>query len=102
VQAGCGWPAFGGHDCCTSVSSVGEAFAVHLLNGENVWNYAAFFDYVDRWMTEEDTQAVAAIKAQSGLDDSASWERQKQTVNWLDGEVSQSSHIDDMWNAFHW
>jgi len=88
--------------CCTSVSWVGEALAVHLLNGESVWNYPAFFDYVDRWMTEDDTQAVAEIKAQSGYDYSASWERQKQTVNWLDGEVSQPSFIDDMWNAFHW
>jgi hypothetical protein len=45
---------------------------------------------------------VAQIKAQSGYDYSASWERQKQTVNWLDGEVPQPSFIDDMWNAYHW
>jgi hypothetical protein len=88
--------------CCTSVSWVGEALAVHLLNGESAWNHAAFFDYVYRWMTEDDTQAVAQIKAQSGYDYSASWERQKQTVNWLSGEVSQPSFIDDMWNAYHW
>jgi len=88
--------------CCTSVSWVGEALAVHLLSGEGVWNYPAFFDYVDRWMTEDDTQAVAEILAQSGFDYSASWERQGQTVDWLDGEVSQPSFIDDMWNAFHW
>jgi len=87
--------------CCTSVSWVGEALAVHLLNGESVWNYPAFFDYVNRWMTEDDTLAVAEIKAQSGFDYSASWDRQKQTVDWLDGEVSQPSFIDDMWNAFH-
>ncbi len=87
--------------CCTSVSWVGEALAVHLLNGESVWNYPAFFDYVNRWMTEDDTQAIAAIKAQSGFDYSADWERQRQTVNWLGGEVSQPSFIDDMWNAYH-
>ncbi|MGB7845629.1 MAG: Ig-like domain-containing protein [Candidatus Acidiferrum sp.] len=88
--------------CCTSVSWVGEALAVHLLHSESVWNHAAFFDYVYRWMMEDDTQAVAEIKAQSGFDYSATWERQKQTVNWLDGEVSQPSFIDDMWNAYHW
>ena len=43
------------------------------------WNHPAFFDYVDRWMTEDDTQAVAEIKAQTGYDYSADWERQGQT-----------------------
>jgi hypothetical protein len=38
---------------------------------------------------------------QSGFDYSATWELQKQTVNWLDGEVSQPSFIEGMWNAFH-
>jgi hypothetical protein len=88
--------------CCTSVSWVGEALAAYLVNGKSTWNHPAFFDYVDRWMTEDDTQAVAEIKAQSGYDYSANWERQGQTQYWLDGEVSQPSFIDDMWNAYHW
>ena len=88
--------------CCTSVSWVGEALAVHLLHGESVWNYPPFFDYVYRWMIEDDTQAVAQIKSQSGYDYSADWERQGQTVDWLSGEVSQPSFIDDMWHAYHW
>jgi hypothetical protein len=49
--------------CCTSASWVGEALGIHLLLAENVWNYPAFFDYLDRWMTEDDTQAVAEINA---------------------------------------
>ncbi len=88
--------------CCTSVSWVGEALAAYLVNGKSTWNYPAFFDYVYRWMTEDDTQAVAEILAQSGYDYSANWERQGQTQYWLDGEVSQPSFIDDMWNAYHW
>ncbi len=88
--------------CCTSVSWVGEALAAYLVNGKSTWNYPAFFDYVNRWMTEDDTQAVAEIKAQSGYDYSASWERQGQTQYWLDGEVSQPTFIDDMWHAYHW
>jgi hypothetical protein len=72
------------------------------LQGETVWNYPPFFDYVYRWMMEDDTQAVAEIKAQSGYDYSANWERQGQTQYWLDGEVSQPTFIDDMWNAYHW
>ena len=88
--------------CCTSVSWVGEALAAYLVNGESTWNHQAFFDYVNRWMTENDTQAVAEILAQSGYDYSANWERQGQTQYWLDGEVSQPTFIDDMWNAYHW
>jgi hypothetical protein len=88
--------------CCTSVSWVGEALAAYLVNGKSTWNYPAFFDYVNRWMTEDDTQAVAEILAQSGYDYSASWERQGQTQYWLDGEVSQPTFIDDMWHAYHW
>jgi hypothetical protein len=86
--------------CCTSVSWVGEALTIHIMHDENVWNYPAFFDYVDRWMTEDDTQAIAEIKAQSGFDYSANWERQGQTRYWLQGEFPQYTFIDDMWAAY--
>jgi hypothetical protein len=86
--------------CCTSVSWVGEALAMRLMNAESVWNYPPFFDYVDRWMTEDDTQAVAEIKAQSGYDYSANWERQGQTEFWLQGEFPQYTFIDDMWKTY--
>jgi hypothetical protein len=51
-------------------------------------------------MTEDDTQAVAEIKAQRRFDYSANWERQKQTQYWLQGEFPQYSFIDDMWKAY--
>ena len=86
--------------CCTSIAWVGEALTMHLLHGEDFWNYPAFFDYVDRWMTEDDTQAVAEIKAQSGYDYSANWQRQRQTRYWLQGSFPQYTFIDDMWAAF--
>jgi hypothetical protein len=66
----------------------------------DTWNHPAFFDYVDRWMTEDDTQAVADIKAQSGFDYSSDWERQGQTAAWLQGEFPQYSFVDDMWKAY--
>jgi hypothetical protein len=102
------WPLLNGNEqlgeayrrCCTSVSWVGEALAIHILKAEGVWNYPAFFDYVDRWMTEDDTQAVAEIKAQTGFDYSANWERQRQTRYWLQGEFPQYTFIDDMWSAY--
>jgi hypothetical protein len=86
--------------CCTSVSWVGEALVIHLLHAENIWNHPAFFDYVDRWMTEIDVEAVAEIQAQSGFDYSAPWQRQGQTRLWLAGQASQPTFIDDMWRAY--
>ena len=86
--------------CCTSVSWVGEALTIHLMHAESTWNYPAFFDYVDRWMTEDDSQAVAEIKAQTGFDYSANWDRQGQTRYWLQGEFPQYTFIDDMWAAY--
>jgi hypothetical protein len=102
------WPLINGNEqlgeayrrCCTSVAWVGEALTMHIMKTENVWNHPAFFDYVDRWMYEDDTQAVAAIKAQSGFDYSANWDRQGQTQYWLQGEFPQYTFIDDMWNAY--
>jgi hypothetical protein len=86
--------------CCTSIAWVGEALTIHLLHAESLWSYPAFFDYVDRWMTEDDTQAVSEIKAQSGFDYSANWERQGQTRFWLQGQFPQYTFLDDMWKAY--
>jgi hypothetical protein len=86
--------------CCTSVSWVGEALAIRILGAQAAWSHPAFFDYVDRWMTEDDAQAIADIQATSGFDYSASWERQGQTRYWLQGEFAQYSFIDDMWRAY--
>jgi hypothetical protein len=102
------WPLINGNEqlgeayrrCCTSVSWVGEALAIRILKAQNVWNYQPFFDYVDRWMMEDDTQPVAEIKAQTGFDYSANWERQGQTRFWLQGEFPQYTFIDDMWTAY--
>ncbi len=79
---------------------MGEALTIHILHAETTWNQQAFLDYVDRWMTEDDTQAVAEIKAQRRFDHSTNWERQKQTQYWLQGEFPQYSFIDDMWKAY--
>ncbi len=88
--------------CCTSVSWVGEALTMHLMEAENIWNHPAFFDYADRWMFEDDTQAVAEIYAQTNgeYDYSPDWERQGQTRYWLQGEFPQYTFIDDMWHVY--
>jgi hypothetical protein len=86
--------------CCTSMVFVGEALAARLLNLQASWNYPAFFDYADRWMNEDDTQAVATIKMQSGFDYSADWDRQRQTATYLQGRTDQPTFIDDMWKTY--
>jgi hypothetical protein len=75
------WPAQIGEDyrrCCTSIAWVGQALAARILHAEKAWNHDAFFDYVDRWMTEDDTPHIAEIKQAKGWDYSAPWERQRQ------------------------
>jgi hypothetical protein len=77
--------------CCTSISWVGEALSARMMNATKLWNHDAFFDYVDRWMTENDSSAVIAIKQAKGWDFSADWLRQRQC--W-DGFVK------NMWTAY--
>lgn len=52
--------------CCTSIAWVGQALAARLMNAEDEWDHYAFFDYVDRWMTEDDTQHLQTILDQTG------------------------------------
>jgi hypothetical protein len=102
------WPLINGNEqlgeahrrCCTSASSVGEALAICILKTQNVSNYQPFFDYVDRWIMEDDTQAVAEIKALTRFDYSANWERQGQSRFWLHGEFPQYTFIDETLTAY--
>jgi hypothetical protein len=64
--------------CCTSNAWVGQALAARIMHAEKVWNHDAFFDYVDRWMEEDDSEAIKIIKQATGQDYSASWARQGQ------------------------
>jgi hypothetical protein len=75
------WPARIGEDyrrCCTSVAWVGQALAARLLQARGPWGHDAFFDYVDRWMTEDDREAVEEIQKARGWDYFAPWGRQRQ------------------------
>lgn len=64
--------------CCTSNAWVGQALAAHIMHAEKAWNHDAFFDYVDRWMEEDDTESIKLIRQATGQDYSASWLRQGQ------------------------
>ena len=48
--------------CCTSVCWVGQALTVRLMKAESLWDHDAFFAYVDRWMYEDDANALEEIK----------------------------------------
>jgi hypothetical protein len=45
----------------TSGAWVGEALVIRMLHAEKDWNHDAFFDYVDRWMTEDDRPAIPVL-----------------------------------------
>jgi hypothetical protein len=64
---------------CTSIAWVGEALAARIMHAEKYWDHDAFFAYVDRWMTEDDTEFIETIKAQKGWDFSADYLRQRET-----------------------
>jgi len=59
--------------CCTSVGWVAQALALHLMHAENAWNHDAFFDYVDRWMFEDDSAFVKTIKDATGREHAPVW-----------------------------
>lgn len=77
--------------CCTSIAWVGQALAARLMHAEDLWDHPAFFDYVDRWMTEDDSEAVRIIKEQKGYDFSAEWARQRQAWD---------PFVEEMWAKY--
>jgi hypothetical protein len=70
--------------------------AIRLLHAENIWNHRAFFDYVDRWMTEDNSKAIARIKRETGFDYDQNWQRQRETRYWLQGQFPEPAFVDDM------
>ncbi len=40
--------------CCNAAAWVGTALSVRYMNAIKTWNHDAYFDYVDRWMREDD------------------------------------------------
>jgi hypothetical protein len=92
--------------CCTSVGWVAQALALRLMHAEKMWNHDAFFDYVDRWMFENDAGFVSTIKAATGRDHDHDWSRQGQAwdpfVNeiWARHRAALSQPIDG-WKQPH-
>jgi hypothetical protein len=85
---------------------VAQALALRLLHAENDWGHDAFFDYVDRWMYENDAAFVKTIKEATGHNHNREWARQGQAwdafVNemWARHRQRLDSPIDS-WNRKH-
>jgi len=77
--------------CCTSIAWIGSALAARLMDAQTDWNHDAFFDYADRWMTEDDSAAVDDILRLTGHDYRASWARQGQCWD---------AFVEEMWAAY--
>jgi len=60
----------------TSAGFVAQGLALRLLRAEKAWNHDAFFDYVDRWMYEDDAAFVKTLKEVTGKDYDKEWARQ--------------------------
>ena len=75
----------------TSHGWVGEALAARIMHAEKYWDHDAFFSYVDRWMTEDDTEFVKVIKEQRNHDYSADWARQRETWD---------PFVNEMWEKY--
>jgi len=74
--------------CCTSVGWVAQALALRLMHAEDFWDHHAFFDYVDRWMYEDDAAFVKTIKESTGRDHDKEWARQGQAWD---------AFVNEMW-----
>lgn len=48
--------------CCNAVAWVGTALTARHMKAIKLWNHDAYFDYVDRWMREDDPYASARGK----------------------------------------
>jgi hypothetical protein len=89
------WPATIGEDyrrCCTSITWVGTALAARLIGLEGLWDHPPFFDYVERWMTEDDSKFIEIIEQQTGKGYRDSWARQGQAWD---------RFVENMWHT-HW
>jgi len=72
----------------TSMSFVGIALAARLMNAVATWNHNAFFDYVDRWMIQDDTVAYELYVARYG------------EPGWLPHQGGASPFVKQMWSAY--
>ncbi len=92
--------------CCTSAAWVAEALALRLMKAEEAWDHDAFFDYCDRWMYEDETEALEKLKQDAKMDqpdwahEGKAWE---EFVNemWAAHRTAPGMPPTDGWQAHH-
>jgi hypothetical protein len=76
--------------CCTSAAWISAALALHLIKAEAAWNHPAFFDYCDRWMFEDETQALKTLEKDAGLKE----------PDWAYEGKTWEPWVDEMWARY--
>jgi hypothetical protein len=69
------------HQCCSVLTWVGQALAARIMNAIEIWNHDAFFDYVDRWVSEPESWYYGGTHR-------------------ADVYCYGGAFIEDMWNAY--
>ncbi len=85
------WQSESYRRCCTSRAWIGTAIAARLMKLEKYWGHDAFFDYVDRWMTEDEAEALKIMAEVDGGRKFDSWAHQ--------GQVEIPFH-EAMWKTY--
>jgi hypothetical protein len=80
----------------TSNSWIGEALAFRMMHAEKLWDHDAFFAYVDRWMTEDDTPFVEEMKKAGAQD----YTKAKFGSFGRQGYVYSARFVKEMWNKY--
>jgi hypothetical protein len=90
------WPGDLGENyrrCCTSHAWIAEVLAARLMGAMDLWNHPALFDYVDRWMTEDDTDFNKEI-AKARKNPVSDWARQRASWDPITNEMWKKYRYD--------
>ena len=98
------WPSFLGEHyrrCCTLATWHGQVLMARAVNAFVAWDNDAWFDLVDRWMNDDDTADLNAIRQQRG-DYPAVWDWHRQKGLGTDG--GEGTHFSrfawEMWQTY--
>jgi hypothetical protein len=87
--------------CCTSSAWVGYALAARLMGAIELWGHNAFFDYVDRWMTQDDSKEVELLEAEFPEEHDESIAGTRPIIaSERQGYGRPSPFVRNMWNAY--
>ncbi len=75
--------------CCTSAAWIPAALALRLMKAEQAWDHDAFFDYCDRWMFEDEKDALKTLKQDAKMDQ----------PDWAQEGKAWEAFVNDMWAA---